>query len=141
MKRAKWILIYGVLLYFIWSILLFCSPEPMNTTVMGIFRENGISNIVMAVMFLLSSILTFIGLFFKNSVMSLIFCFPQQILLLLNSLSCLICIFRQEYSDGVTRPFAFILTDQLPFILLSIVHFLALLDMCLFSHVTDRINN
>src|ERR1041384_3061142 len=113
MKRIRWILIYGILLYLIWGIVLLFSPNGMGATVMGIFKENGINNIVMSVIFISAAILTSIGLFLKSSTFALIFCFPQQILLLLNSLSCLVCIFRQEYADGVQRPFSFILTDQL----------------------------
>ncbi len=131
-------LIYGVLLYLFWGIILLFSPNAMGATVMGIFKDNNISNISLSFIFICSALMTFFGLFLKNSVMSLIFCFPQQLLLLFNSLSCVVCIFKQQYADGVERSFSFILADQIPFVLATFIHFMALLDMCLFSNGIDK---
>jgi len=126
-------LLYGVGLYLVWGVSLLCSPQGLGATVMGVFKDNNVSNITAGTLFLISATLTLVGLFLKDGILSLILCFPQQILLIINSLSCIECIFKQQYSDGVVRPFAFILVDQFPFVFATAIHFIALLDICLFS--------
>ena len=52
---------------------------------------------------------------------------PQQILMLLSAISCVQAILLQQYADGVVRPFAFLLTDQLPMVLFAVIHTITLL--------------
>jgi hypothetical protein len=54
--------------------------------------------------------------------------FPQQALLAVAAWGGLQVALNGQYADGVTRPYALILTDQLPLMALAIAHTLALLE-------------
>ena len=54
---------------------------------------------------------------------------PQQALLYIAAFGGLAAVLEGEYADGVTRPYEFILTDQLPIMLLALLHTLAVVEM------------
>ena len=54
---------------------------------------------------------------------------PQQALLYLAAWGGLQAILEGEYADGVTRPYSFILTDQLPMMLFALIHTIAILEI------------
>jgi hypothetical protein len=60
---------------------------------------------------------------------SLVLLMPQQILLYVAAWGGLQAVVDGQYADGVLRPYAFILTDQLPVMLLALLHTLAILEM------------
>lgn len=47
---------------------------------------------------------------------------PQQGVLFISTLACLAAVLHQQYADGVTRHWAFILADQLSMILLMVLY-------------------
>lgn len=58
---------------------------------------------------------------------------PQQILLLVSGGGSLRAIVESSYADGVLRPTAFIFADQMPVVLLAVIHTCALLWLILFE--------
>ena len=63
----------------------------------------------------------------QTSLRTLLWLMPQQILMMMTALGCLVAVIQQRYADGVPRPWPFILSDQLPVILLAIFHTEAIL--------------
>jgi hypothetical protein len=53
---------------------------------------------------------------------------PQQLLLYVAAWGGLQAVVNGHYADGVARPYEFILTDQLPLMLLAVVHTLSLIE-------------
>jgi len=135
MRRCIWMLIYGIGLYLFWGIVLLFSPEAMGITVMGIFQQNNVSHYVVSMLFLGAGLLTFISLFLKNTLATVLLCFPQQFLLMINAASCLLCIFAGKYADGVVRPVSFILADQFPFVFAGVIHSVVLIDMAINNYL------
>jgi hypothetical protein len=60
---------------------------------------------------------------------SLLLLLPQQALLYLAAWGGLQAILEGQYADGVTRPYTFILTDQLPMMLFALIHTIAVLEI------------
>ena len=52
---------------------------------------------------------------------------PQQALLSMSMLGSINAVARSTYADGVLRPQIFILSDQLPIILLAVCHTVAII--------------
>jgi hypothetical protein len=53
---------------------------------------------------------------------------PQQLLLYLAAWGGLQAVIAGHYADGVTRPHEFILSDQLPVMLLAVIHTLSIIE-------------
>jgi hypothetical protein len=53
---------------------------------------------------------------------------PQQLMLLISGGGAIAAVARHHYADGVMRNGTFILTDQLPIILLSVLYSIAVLE-------------
>ena len=53
---------------------------------------------------------------------------PQQTVLVASALHVCLLVWSQHYADGIIRPFFFMAADQLPVVLIAIVHTAALLD-------------
>lgn len=53
---------------------------------------------------------------------------PQQLMLLISAGGALAAVFNHHYADGVMRTSTFILTDQLPLILLAFLYTVAVLE-------------
>jgi hypothetical protein len=58
----------------------------------------------------------------------LVLLLPQQLLLYVAAWGGLHAVVNGHYADGVDRPYQFILTDQLPLMLLAVIHTLAVIE-------------
>ena len=75
-----------------------------------------------ALLFLLGGLSALTSIRCKNERLEFLLLMPQQLLLLLTSVSGISSAFNQQYIDGVGRPGLFIFADQLPIILLGIMY-------------------
>lgn len=125
--KFSWTIFYVTTLHLIWGILLLLDNSPFSTNPIGFF-EIFLSQTATAVLFLFAGILAILAYKIKISLNSFILLVPQQILLLLTSFSGIRSALKGHYIDGVIRPGIFIITDQLPIILLSFVYGLAIYE-------------
>lgn len=76
----------------------------------------------------------------SNSWHGVIFCMPQQFLLMMSASTAIRCVMRGSYADGVPRPWEFILADQLWVIVGMAVHTIVLLDLYVFAERETKWN-
>jgi len=90
----------------------------------GVVRLVG-QNEVAGVVMLLSAAL---ALWYMRGGVSVIWLLPQQGLLMLAATNAIGAVLVGEYADGTERAAEFILTDQLPVILMAVFHLLVILE-------------
>lgn len=119
---------YGVSVHILWGGLLLMSPRPANTTPLGLF--SAAPHLITAALMLTAAVTAVAGLMQPAPGMrSLGLLLPQQMLLLLTAFSALDAVIGSAYSDGVIRSRAFIGADQLPIVIIVVMHTAALIEM------------
>lgn len=115
-------------LHILWAITLVFSPSGLGSTpVSGVYHYIHFLPYMVAV-FLSASLLALYAVGkVKDEIIRALFLMPQQALLLFSAFAAINAITTQHYADGVMRPLAFILTDQMPVVLLTIGHSLGLI--------------
>jgi len=68
------------------------------------------------------------SLFLGRSKGGLLAALPQQFILGIGAFGALTFIFGGHYADGVQRPVIFMFTDQFPFVILAILHTIAIIQ-------------
>ena len=120
---AKWIVIYAGLLHVAWGLLLFASESPLGVT--AIHSLPGGRWVVATVCFAVG-VLALAGHLLREPWRTWAW-MPQQLTLLLSAVNAIQCVVSGTFADGVVRPWAFILADQLPSILAAALHTVAVL--------------
>lgn len=121
MNRTSWAIIYTTTLYLIWGTILLIDSSAFSTNAIGFF-ETFFNQTITSLSFLFAGLLATASFKVKDKFTNFLMLLPQQILLLLASMSGVVSTIRGQYIDGVIRPSAFIFADQLPIILLSLVY-------------------
>lgn len=126
--QCKWIILYAVLLHMAWGIALLVDVSAANITAL-----NGISKILgtsgLGILSLLVAVSAAVSTLLTDRPLGLVLVLPQQMLLVLSASSALEAIISGHFPDGVFRPAAFIFCDQLPAILIVILHTGAILEL------------
>lgn len=120
-KLISWVILYATVLYLIWGIILLVDSSAFSTNPIGFF-EYFFDKTTTSLAFLTAGLLATASFKVKDKFNNFLMLLPQQILLLLASMSGVVSTIRGQYIDGVIRPSAFIFADQLPIILLSLVY-------------------
>ena len=128
--RIPWIIIYAVALHLIWAGTMFADESAIFSTapsgLSDIFGTRfGAASAVLGAA-LLAGWALWRG---KVDTVSLLALLPQQMILILSAAAAAEAIWGSQFADGVVRPRAFILTDQIPAVLIAIAHTAAILDI------------
>lgn len=126
--QTRWVLWYGVAVHILWGWLLLVSQAPVHTTPLGLFA--GAPRWLVAPLMLAAAASAVAGLMqHAPGLRSLCLLLPQQGLLLLTAWSASGAVLASAYADGVLRSRAFIAADQMPIVLVVVVHSAALIEM------------
>ena len=120
MKKFKWIFWYAILLHLVWGVILVISPIPIRTVGLSPYMDN-IPYQIWGFAFIIISVMTLFEMTYKL-VYGFIWILLQQVLLIISSGTALMCIINSSYADGVIRSRLFIMSDQIPAIIVTIIH-------------------
>ena len=132
--RPSWIIWYSVALHVIWGVILIVSRDRLITTPTHIIP--GPYQFLSGIMLLTVGLSAGVGQLSGHRHYGLLALFPQQFIMLLSAGSALRNVIVGSYSDGYIpahSPHLFILTDQLPTILASLFHTIAVLELGKFN--------
>lgn len=116
------ILWFTILLHTIWGILLFTSDAPLRiTAIHTVVRMGLVSAQEAGTLYLSVALLAVMSLFVPGKIAAL-YLAPQNILLALSAFGATRAMFLGQFADGIIRDPAFIVTDQMPAILLFGLH-------------------
>jgi hypothetical protein len=128
---GKYIVMFASLLHLVWAGLLLFDKSAGNSTPVAILTKvcGGPyrTAFVLVVVAVAAMIFPFIRYRISTSAMSLML-IPQQTLLLMSAGAGVYAAVVRHYADGVIRPWPFILSDQLPVILLAVLYTVAVLE-------------
>ena len=128
---GKYILLFASTLHFGWALLLLLDPAAAGSTPIDIIvRISGGAYRGAFTLTVVASMATgylFLKRQVSPSAMALLLV-PQQLVLFMSAGSGLFAVITQHYADGVPRPWAFILSDQLPVILASLLYTVAVIE-------------
>lgn len=133
MKRSvniSWIIWYAILLQSCWGAMLIFSPIITDITAihstMLLFKHRGLLAVVYLIAALGSAVSLTTDRFspFKHFLMLL----PQQFLLLISALGAANAMYLSQFADGVIRPRQFLIADQLPSVLIALLHTCAIIE-------------
>jgi hypothetical protein len=122
------VLVYGILLHLIWGATILWTGEDLHTTALDSLRSLVADPRTDGIIYVSVAALTAYGLYTSRPLLSLFAMFPQQILLTLSAFGAIQAILRGSFADGVSRPGGFIFVDQLPAILIALVHTANMID-------------
>lgn len=140
----------GVMLFWYWAVELMFSTAPLDTTPMyiwkvvsnhiGIADRLGFAPITATLLFVFGA-MTLHGLTLVDIRQGHKWMMPQGFLLMVQGAFCLYFASTGHYADGTPCPPAHIRPDQMPFILASVLHTVALMDMAGGSFLTRFFNS
>lgn len=116
----QWIFGYAACLHLGWGIMLIVSDSPIHTVGLSPFM-NLFDFHLWGIIFIIISVCVGIELKFHWRY-SMIGVLLQHIVLTMSAITAAICVINSAYADGVIRSRLFILSDQFPAILMSIIH-------------------
>lgn len=127
-NAALYVILYACLLHYAWAGLLAYSPDAGHSTpVAGVIDVVGGRWQAVAV-FGITALLAQIGVMRRKPMrLRSLMLLPQQIVLLISAEAGLHAVIAGHYADGVLRPWPFILSDQLPMILVALLYTSAIL--------------
>ena len=130
------IILYAVILHFSWGVLLLLDDSAgWATAVHSVLVWLGPSYATAAIMFVVA-IGAAAGLHRRlaHSLWGVGLMLPQQIVLITSAAGAIQAMALSSFADGVVRPAAFIIADQLPVVLVAIAHTVAIVSY----HCTRR---
>lgn len=128
-RIGELVILMAVVLHYAWSVLLMGYGTHIHSTPLAYFCE---SLTPQNTGYLLSIVATLavLGLYLNGELQpwqKALFMIPQQAVLAISAGTSISAVLGQQYADGIIRHWAFILSDQLPLILLAIFHTAAVL--------------
>lgn len=128
---GKYIILFASVLHLAWATLLLVSPDAGGSTpvavVVLVCGGQYRAAFVLAVTSLMGISYLFIRREVTNGVLATLL-LPQQFILLMSAGAGIYATWVQHYADGVARGWAFILSDQLPIVLLAGLYTIAVLE-------------
>ena len=127
-RYQSWIIWYALALHLWWGLLLCVSSEQLLFTGVWTLYEL-LPQWAAGAWLLLVAVLAFSALTTKASISGLFRILPQQMTLVVSAGDAIVATYHSQYADGVTRPSAFILADQIPAVLIAVFHTCAVVDV------------
>jgi hypothetical protein len=128
---GKYVVLLASVLHLMWAALLVVDSAAERSTpvhiVSLVFGGPTRTAVVLVVVATLAMIFPFLRHRVTNHALALML-IPQQMVLLLSAGNGIRATAISHYADGVGRPWAFILADQLPVILLAVLYSVAVLE-------------
>lgn len=123
------IFIYSILQHLTWGITLLFSTESIHTTSINMLYFTGIKHQIVGAFLLIVSLAAFYELFYNGfpKWKQPVFLFVQQFILVLSAFGAGSAIYKGHFADLVVRSRSFLLDDQIPHILIALLHTLNLL--------------
>lgn len=128
MKLNNLLISYASLIHYLWAAILLISPDPLMATPLSGLNFGNESRLITASILFVVATLAFIGTKMKHSLRSLLFLIPQQTVLFIMGFTGLLAAMSGHYADGTIKPSLFILSDQLPAIMLGFIYTMVLID-------------
>jgi hypothetical protein len=128
---AKWITWWGLLTGFGWGTLVLFQPHAMAATPLSTVADLfGRSRLGVSFALITAACAAFVGVSSRAPItfMTRALLFPQVFLMLLACGGSLEAVVKGMYADGVPRPWSFILADQMPWIVASIIYTAAVVE-------------
>ena len=130
--RRQWILWFAVLQHLTWAVLLLYGGELHTTAIDSVITRIKPYPLSAAALIVISLLSMAAILMPKNTrqqwLSALYLSIPQQFVLFLSAGGAMTAVINGSFADGVLRPRAFILADQIPAILTALLHFAALME-------------
>ena len=121
--RRSYILWLAVLTHLVWGVALVLSEPAAMATATSELHKAIDQHVVEGVLVFVAGVAALASMFRRSiDVLGFYLLLPQQFLLFISGYSSARAVWLQQYGDGVTRPFAFILVDQWAWILVAILH-------------------
>lgn len=128
---GKYIVLFASVLHIGWAALLMGRAETVGSTPIAVLSEvfggRWRSAVVLLIVAGLALVFPFLKRGASNATLALLL-LPQQVALFMSAGAGLWAAMKEQYADGVTRGWAFILSDQLPVILLSIMYTVVVIE-------------
>lgn len=126
-----WLFWYAVGIHLSWGLILLGSDAAASATpVYTLVSHAERLQLPLPWLLFVASALAICGLTYAKSPYATVLCLlPQQGAIVVTAGGALTAALSGHYPDGVARPWAFILADQIPSILIAIFHTLAMLDL------------
>lgn len=120
------IIVYGVILHGVWAAALFFDPDVRGVTAiweLSTWAPAPYTKFVLATVAVLAAVALFLKELPRTALL-----LPQQLILLLSAWGALQAMYLSAYADGVLRPRAFLIADQMPAVLLAVAHTIAIIN-------------
>lgn len=115
-------------MHVLWGILLLVNGGPISTTATSLLRHLLPDYELRAIVYILAGLMPATLLRWPGSVTGLLFCLPQQVLLILSAISAMVAITNGQFADGIDRGWIFLMADQGIYILLALLYSFEALD-------------
>lgn len=123
------------ILHFLWGIIVLLYPESYNTTPIFFIGEFLGGRYITGICLLITGTLAFIGMLRSPySQKHVAFFIPQQMFITIAAYGVIVTSIMGTYADGVLRPRMFILADQLPIIIMFLLHSFAFARKFILNH-------
>ena len=121
--RQQLVIWFAIFQHLFWGVLLLCSPEPAKVTAIATTYLIFPNRYVLAVLLLFVGLMAFWSMRHRESRPSdLYLAIPQQFFLMTSATGAFLAIATSKFGDGALYSRWFIGADQLPAILLAILH-------------------
>lgn len=128
---TKWITWWGLSAHVIWGVVTLYDPQAMYATPLSSLAEFfNRSQYALSFALISSAIASYIAMAThkRPDLRTLMLLVPQQFFMLIAAGGAVAAIFSGAYADGVQRSVAFILADQIPWILAALLYTFAILE-------------
>jgi hypothetical protein len=113
-------IIYAVALHLVWGVLGLVDPAAYDSTAFSaLFRLFGYATSPICFAVAASAL---VGIGTHGRLKGLAFMLPQQTILLISAFGAVHAMMLSQFADGVIRPRAFIIADQVPAVITAIGH-------------------
>lgn len=137
-RNTKFVVWFAIVLHWVWGTLLLMGPAPLGVTAIATMTHWGVVTAQnLGIFYLLTSLLAAVGLAAPKYIGYIFIC-PQQIALFISAFGALSAMMTGTFADGVIRPTAFLVADQLPIVLLAVFHFLNVYAGCVINHWANQ---
>ena len=125
--RVPWVIAAAIAIHILWGLTLLFKPEAGGAT--ALHTLNSMGPTVLPIFLIAVGSLAIIGLSRRNrSVYDSIWLAPQQIAMFVSLGDAAAAVTLGRYADGTPSPRAHIFVDQLPTMVFTIAHAMAVLD-------------
>ena len=129
--RLPWMIVFAIALHLAWGSLLICSSGTAYVTAINRTAADVDRQLLGAAMIGAALLATYSLMrgHQHRPIVGLALLIPQQFLLMLSAANAITAVSLSAFGDGVVRERTFILADQFPGMLATLLHTLAVLDL------------